>query len=62
MPDPSEIEVIEEPYIQINYMPHGIIKCSNRLKQKDTSKHVRVDYLDKKRCLAVYQLPLSEIS
>ncbi|HOK08979.1 MAG TPA: translation elongation factor 4 [Candidatus Hydrogenedens sp.] len=62
MPEPSEIEVIEEPYIQadiicpIEYLSSVIDLCKRK-----RGIHVRVDYLDAKRCLAVYQLPLAEI-
>ncbi|HOV33588.1 MAG TPA: translation elongation factor 4 [Candidatus Hydrogenedens sp.] len=62
MPEPSEIEVIEEPYIQADIIcPIEFLSAVIDLCKKKRGIHVRVDYLDKKRCLAVYQLPLAEI-
>ncbi len=62
MPAPSEIEVIEEPYIQADIIcPIEFLSVVIDLCKKRRGIHVRVDYLDKKRCLAVYQLPLAEI-
>ncbi|MCX8063879.1 MAG: translation elongation factor 4 [Candidatus Hydrogenedentes bacterium] len=62
MPDPSEIECIEEPYIQADIIcPIEYLSTVNELCKKKRGVHVKVDYLDAKRCLIVYQLPLAEI-
>lgn len=62
MPQPSEIEVIEEPYIQADIIcPVEYLSAVIDLCKKKRGIHVKVDYLDAKRCLAVYQLPLAEI-
>ncbi len=62
MPPPSEIETIEEPYIQADIIcPVEYLSAVIDLCKKKRGIHVKVDYLDAKRCLAVYQLPLAEI-
>lgn len=62
MPQPSEIEVIEEPYIEADIIcPIEFLSAVIDLCKKKRGIHVKVDYLDAKRCLAVYQLPLAEI-
>ncbi len=62
MPDPSEIECIEEPYIQADIIcPIEFLSAVNELCKKKRGTHVKTDYLDAKRCLVVYQLPLAEI-
>ncbi len=62
MPQPSEIEVIEEPYIEADIIcPVEFLSAVIDLCKKKRGIHVKVDYLDAKRCLAVYQLPLAEI-
>lgn len=62
MPQPSEIEVIEEPYIEADIIsPVEFLSAVIDLCKKKRGVHVKVDYLDAKRCLAVYQLPLAEI-
>ncbi len=62
MPPPSEIDVIEEPYIQADIIcPVEYLSAVIDLCKKKRGIHVKVDYLDSKRCLAVYQLPLAEI-
>ncbi|HNR31807.1 MAG TPA: translation elongation factor 4, partial [Candidatus Hydrogenedentes bacterium] len=62
MPDTAEIEVIEEPYIEADIMcPTEYVSPVIELCKRKRGVHVRVDYIDAKRCLVVYQMPLAEI-
>jgi len=62
MPPPGEIEVIEEPYIEADILcPTEYLSAVIELCKKKRGIHVRVDYIDAKRCMAVYQMPLAEI-
>ena len=62
MPESPEIEVCEEPYIEADIMcPTEYLSSVIELCKKKRGIHVRVDYIDARRCMAVYQMPLSEI-
>jgi len=62
MPEPGEIDIIEEPYIEAEIIvPTEYLSGVIELCKKKRGIHVRVDYLDAKRCLAIYQMPLAEI-
>lgn len=62
MPNRAEIEVCEEPYIEADIMcPTEYLSTVIDLCKKKRGIHVRVDYIDGRRCMAVYQMPLSEI-
>jgi len=62
MPPAVEIETVEEPYIEADIMvPMEHLSAVIDLCKKRRGIHVRVDYIDSKRCMAVYQMPLSEI-
>ncbi len=62
MPPPAEIERIEEPYIEAEIIcPTEYLSAVIDLCKKRRGVHVRVDYIDGKRCMAVYQLPLAEV-
>ncbi len=62
MPVSTEIEVIKEPYIEADIMvPTEFLSPVVDLCKKKRGIHVRVDYIDAKRCMAVYQLPLAEV-
>ncbi|MCC6699563.1 MAG: elongation factor 4 [Candidatus Hydrogenedentes bacterium] len=62
MPPPGDIEVIEEPYIEAEIIcPTEYLSGVIDLCKKKRGIHVRVDYLDAKRCIAIYQMPLAEI-
>jgi GTP-binding protein LepA len=62
MPPPVETEVIEEPYIEADILcPTEYLSAVIELCKKKRGVHVRVDYIDAKRCMAVYQMPLGEI-
>jgi GTP-binding protein LepA len=62
MPPVGEIASIEEPYIEADIMcPTEYLSAIIDLCKKKRGVHVRVDYIDAKRCMAVYQMPLAEI-
>ena len=62
MPDTAQIEVIEEPYIEADIIcPTEYLSGIIDLCKKKRGIHVRVDYIDGNRCMAVYQMPLGEI-
>ena len=62
MPSPGEIDVLEEPYIEADIMcPTEYLSAVIELCKKKRGSHVRVDYIDGRRCMAVYQMPLAEI-
>jgi len=62
MPPPAESEVTEEPYIEADIMcPTEYLSAVIDLCKKKRGIHVRVDYIDGRRCMAVYQMPLAEI-
>ncbi|NIA13587.1 MAG: elongation factor 4 [Nitrospiraceae bacterium] len=62
MPPSTEIDVIEEPYIEADIMcPTEYLSAVIDLCKKKRGIHVRVDYIDAKRCMAIYQMPLAEI-
>jgi len=62
MPPAGEIELCEEPYIEADIMcPTEYLSTVIDLCKKKRGIHVRVDYIDGSRCMAVYQMPLSEI-
>ena len=62
MPPAGEIQVCEEPYIEADIMvPTEYLSTVIELCKKKRGIHVRVDYIDKRRCMAVYQMPLAEI-
>ncbi|MCC6145882.1 MAG: elongation factor 4, partial [Candidatus Hydrogenedentes bacterium] len=62
MPPQGEIELCEEPYIEADIMcPVEYLSAVIELCKKKRGIHVRVDYINAKRCMAVYQIPLAEI-
>jgi GTP-binding protein LepA len=62
MPPPGEIDRIEEPYIEADIIsPTEYLSAVIELCKKKRGEHVRVDYLDARRCMAVYRMPLAEI-
>ncbi|MCC6796634.1 MAG: elongation factor 4 [Candidatus Hydrogenedentes bacterium] len=62
MPIPNDIQTIEEPYIEAEIItPTEYLSAVIDLCKKKRGIHVKVDYLDARRCLAIYQMPLSEI-
>jgi GTP-binding protein LepA len=62
MPPPGEIERVQEPYIEAEIIcPSEYLSAVIDLCKKKRGEHVRVDYIDKRRSMAVYQLPLAEV-
>ena len=62
MPPRSDMLRCEEPYIEADIMvPTQYLSAVIELCKKKRGSHVRVDYIDGMRCMAVYQLPLAEI-
>ena len=62
MPPANEIDSVEEPYIEADILaPTEYLSAVIELCKRKRGVHVRVDYVDGKRCMAVYQMPLSEI-
>jgi GTP-binding protein LepA len=62
MPAAGDIERVEEPYIEAEIIcPTEYLSPVIDLCKKKRGVHVRIDYLDARRCLVVYQMPLAEI-
>ena len=62
LPPPGEIEKIEEPYIEADILcPTQYLSTVIELCKRKRGVHVRVDYIDGSRCMAVYRMPLAEI-
>ncbi|HIJ73376.1 MAG TPA: elongation factor 4, partial [Candidatus Hydrogenedentes bacterium] len=62
MPAAGEIERIEEPYIEADILcPTECLSAVIELCKRRRGVHVRVEYVDARRCTAVYQMPLAEI-
>ena len=62
MPPPTQIERIEEPYIEAEIIvPTDYLSAVCGLCKDKRGIHVRIDYIDNQRCMAVYQMPLAEI-
>jgi GTP-binding protein LepA len=62
LPAAGEIETVEEPYIEADILcPTEYLSAVIDLCKKKRGVHVRVDYIDARRCMAVYQMPLAEI-
>ena len=62
MPAANEIMKVEEPFIEAEIIsPTEYLSAVIELCKKKRGIHVKVDYLDSRRCLAIYQMPLSEI-
>lgn len=62
MPDPSEIEYMEEPMVAANIMtPPEYVGSIMELCQNNRGVFDRMDYIDKDRACLKYKLPLNEI-
>jgi GTP-binding protein LepA len=62
LPPPGDIDRLEEPYIEAELIsPTEYLSAVIDLCKKKRGIHVRVDYLDDRRCMAVYQMPLAEV-
>lgn len=62
MPDPSEIESVEEPYVKATItVPNDYVGAVMDITQKKRGEFVTMEYLDDIRVNVVYFIPLSEI-
>ncbi len=62
MPPSNLIEQCEEPYIEADILcPTEYLSPVNELCKRKRGVHQRVDYIDARRCMVVYRIPLSEI-
>lgn len=62
MPDPTEIEAIEEPFVVTNVtVPEEFIGAVMEICQEKRGEFVTIDYVDELRVQVVYKMPLSEI-
>lgn len=62
LPPPNKIAEIAEPYIEAEIIcPTEYLSSVIELCKRKRGVHVRVDYIDNKRCMAIYQMPLAEI-
>lgn len=62
MPPAAEVDVCEEPYIEADILcPTEYLSAVIELCKRKRGVHVRVEYIDNRRCMAVYQMPLAEI-
>lgn len=62
MPDPTEIEVIEEPFVKASVtVPEEYIGAVMEICQEKRGEFVTIDYADELRVHVVYKMPLSEI-
>jgi len=62
LPPANKIAEIAEPYIEAEIIcPTEYLSAVIELCKRKRGIHVRVDYIDNKRCMAIYQMPLAEI-
>lgn len=62
MPEPGNIESIEEPYVKANIMvPNDYVGTVMEISQHKRGNFIALDYLDNNRVNVVYEIPLSEI-
>ena len=62
MPDPSEIEYMEEPYVSAEIMvTSDYVGAIMKLCQERRGVYIRMEYIEKTRALIKYDLPLNEI-
>jgi GTP-binding protein LepA len=62
MPPRAELISCQEPMIEADIMvPTQYLSAVIDLCKKKRGIHVRVDYIDAMRCMAIYQIPLAEI-
>ncbi len=62
LPDPSEIEHIEEPIIKASiYSPPDYIGAIMELCKEKRGEMITMDYIDSRRVCLLYRLPLNEI-
>ncbi|MDD5594385.1 MAG: translation elongation factor 4 [Candidatus Margulisbacteria bacterium] len=62
MPDPSEIESVEEPYLKLTvFTPAEYVGPVMDLSIEKRGTFITMEYLDPKRVMVVFEIPLSEI-
>ncbi len=62
MPDPQQIDYIEEPYVRATIMvPNDFVGPVMELSQTKRGNFIDMQYLDETRVNVIYELPLSEI-
>ncbi|MBN1892273.1 MAG: elongation factor 4 [Clostridiales bacterium] len=62
LPDPSDIDYIEEPIVKASIMiPKDYVGNTMELCQERRGEYVNMEYLDDKRVILHYQMPLNEI-
>jgi GTP-binding protein LepA len=62
LPTPTEIDVIEEPYVRASLMmPSEYVGPSMELCQDKRGTYIELKYLDDRRVTLIYEIPLSEI-
>lgn len=62
MPDATEIETIEEPYVKATIMvPNDYVGAVMEIAQRKRGNFLTMDYLDDTRVNVVYEIPLAEI-
>lgn len=61
-PEPQEIEYIEEPYVEASIMaPHDFVGEVMKLCQEKRGTFKNMNYVNAKRVIIIYEMPLSEI-
>ncbi|MBB5324769.1 GTP-binding protein LepA [Anoxybacillus tepidamans] len=62
MPDPQKIDRVEEPYVKATVMvPNDYVGAVMELCQGKRGIFVDMQYVDEKRVMLIYEIPLSEI-
>jgi len=62
MPDPLDIEYIEEPYIEAEIItPHEFVSPIMNLVKERRGEYMATDYVDPDRVLLRFSIPLSEV-
>ena len=62
MPSPAEIESIEEPYLKLTiFTPSEYVGAVIDLAAEKRGQFINMEYLDPKRVMLIFEIPLSEI-
>ena len=62
LPDVSAIESIEEPYLKVNiFTPSDYVGAAMTLATEKRGTFINLEYLDPKRAMITYELPLAEV-
>jgi len=61
-PDPGKIESIEEPYFKVSiFTPAEYVGSIMQLANEKLGHYINLEYLDPKRAIITYKMPLSEV-